>query len=286
MSGVAEKLCGVGEAADLVRPGAILGIGGVMEQMVPVTFLLELVRRELRGLHCVGIAAGISMDMMVTSRLAERISCAIVSYESLGPALGMRRRVEAGETTFDEYSELLLITRLQAAGAGLTFLPTRAAIGTEMVEQLPDDAVIPSQCPFTGARFHACRALAPDVTVIHAARADRLGNVQLDSKHIWHDLVLARAARAVVVTVEEIVATEAIREAPEKTVLPAFLVDRVVHAPQGARPTEFRGRYGTRLDELAAWREAAADDEAAERLLEEWAAARLGPIGGEGGSGV
>ena len=60
------------------------------------------------------------------------------------------------------------------------------------------------ECPFTGERLAAVPAINPDVTILHAQRADRQGNVAL------HGIVGAQreaalAARALLVTVEEIV---------------------------------------------------------------------------------
>src|SRR6185369_13701709 len=39
--------------------------------------------------------------------------------------------------------------------------------------------VSPIECPFTGEKLAAVRAVNPDVTVIHAQRADIDGNIQL-----------------------------------------------------------------------------------------------------------
>src|SRR6202042_3997928 len=89
-------------------------------------------------------------------------------------------------------------------------------------------------CPFTGERLTAVAALRPDVTVIHAQRADRAGNVQLwGITGVQKEAVLA-AARSVV-TVEEIV--DALDPRPGAIVLPAWAVGYVALAPGGAHPS-------------------------------------------------
>jgi glutaconate CoA-transferase subunit A len=264
-----SKLVSIEEAAASVPDGAVLGVGGVMDQMVPVGFLLALAERGARDLHAVTVAAGLSVDLLVGAGCATEVSCAIVSFEDLGTSRLFRRRVEAGALRFHEYSELTLLNRLSAAMNGLPFLPTRAALGTDI---LATDGLMEFECPFTGAPLVACAALAPDVSVIHAHAADAAGNVQLDGKHIWHDLVIAKAARRLVVTVEEVVPAATIRAAPERTVLPAFAVNAVVEAPRGAWPTTCRPRYEADRDAMRAWVEAGPDDAAIERLLAGWSA--------------
>lgn len=264
----ASKLVSLAEAAATVPDGATLGVGGVMDQMVPVAFLLALADRGARDLHAVTVAAGLSVDLLVGAGAASQASCAIVSFEDLGTSKLFRRRVEAGALRFHEHSELTMLSRLTAAMNGLPFLPTRAALGTDI---LATEGLMEFECPFTGAPLVACATLTPDVSVVHAHAADAAGNVRLDGKHIWHDLVIAKAARRLIVTVEEVVPAAAIRAEPERTVLPAFAVDAVVEAPRGAWPTTCRPRYEADADALRAWVEASAEDAATEELLGRWA---------------
>jgi glutaconate CoA-transferase subunit A len=242
-----------------------------MDQMVPVAFLLALVRRQARELHCVSVASGLSMDLMLAADGVREISCAIVSFEDLGTSRLFRRRVEDGIVRFNEHSELTMITRLSAAMNGLPYLPTRAALGTDIARGNPAIMRV-VECPFTGSSLLACAALSPAVSVIHVERADPLGNAQLGHKHIWHDLVLARAAAKVIVTAEEIVTTEEIRASPELTVLPSFAVDAVVLAGRGAAPTRCHGRYAADRARLAEWLQGTSDDGSARRMVDEWAA--------------
>ena len=126
------------------------------------------------------------------------------------------------------------------------------------------------ECPFTGVPLLACKALLPDVSVIHVERADELGNAQLPYKHVWHDAVIARAASTVIVTAEELVPSEVVRQAPEQTLLPGFAVDAVVHAPNGAWPTRFPGRYDADREALAGWLAASADQPTLDEELARW----------------
>lgn len=266
-----DKVMTIDDAASLVPDGGVLGVGGVMDQMVPVAFLLALVRRQARDLHCVAVASGLSMDLMLAAECAREISCALVSFEDLGTSKLFRRRVQSGAVRFNEHSELTMITRLTAAMNGLPYLPTRAALGTDLARSDPS-AMRVVQCPFTGAPLLACAAMAPAASIVHVDRADALGNAQLTHKHIWHDLVLARAAHTVIVTAEEIVDTAEIRRLPEQTVLPSFAVDAVVLAPGGAAPSRCHGHYGVDRDRLRDWLTGTGDDASARALVQRWAA--------------
>ena len=57
------------------------------------------------------------------------------------------------------------------------------------------------------------------------------------------DADIARAAATVLVTAEEIVTDEEIRRQPDRTVIPGFVVDALVHVPFGSYPHECYGLY-------------------------------------------
>jgi len=83
-------------------------------------------------------------------------------------------------------------------------------------------------------------SIRPDVTVIHAQRADARGNV-----HLWGIVGVqkeaALAARRVIVTVEEIV--DDLAAPPNAVILPHWVVDAVSVVPGGARPSYAQGYY-------------------------------------------
>lgn len=270
MPSTTDKVYTLTEAVGLVPEGSVLGVGGVMDQMVPVPFLLALAKAGVTDLHPVTVAAGLGLDILVANGNASQASTAIVSFEDFGMSGTFRKRVESGDLRFHEYSELTLINRLTASMHGVPFLPTRGALGTDVIAENPG-ALRLVDCPFTGETVLACAALAPDVSVIHVHRADRLGNAQLDGKHIWHDQVIARSAKKVLVTAEEIVSTDEIRKRPEATFLPSFVVDAVVESPYGAAPSSCVGRYGPDRRRYAEWMQACkVGPEAISGVIDAW----------------
>ena len=163
--------------------------------------------------------------------------------EQFGLCQQYRKAVEAGRIRVEELSETALNARLGAGARNLPFLPTRGLIGTDLIDI--NDNLVMLDDPFGGTAVVACRALVPDVALVHAHRADEHGNAQFEPTIVWPDLGDLPEGRAeVIVTVEEIVDTEVLRRNPDRTVLPGFSVDAVVEVPYGAHPTSFNPRYG------------------------------------------
>jgi glutaconate CoA-transferase subunit A len=124
---------------------------------------------------------------------------------------------------------------------GVPFLPTLTMVGSDLMRTSQAKTM---EDPFTGETVALIPALFPDVAILHVHRADRFGNCQIDG-YSHMDADIARAAATVLVTAEEIVDEEVFRRQPERTVIPGFVVDAVVHAPLGAFPGECYGLYET-----------------------------------------
>lgn len=181
-----------------------------------------------------------------------------------------RKAVEQGLIRVEELSETLLNARLGAGARNLPFLPSRGAIGSDLIAQNPDNLVMLDD-PFGGRPVVACRALVPDVALIHAHRADRFGNVQYEPTARWPDIaIMPKAARKLIVSAEEIVDSEVLRKHPEKTILPGFMVDAVVEIPFGAHPTSFFPNYGYDSHFHLEWAAASRDALSAAELIDRY----------------
>src|SRR5438876_878375 len=139
----------------------------------------------------------------------------------------------------EEHSHAGMAQAYAAGAAGLPLAILRGYVGTDLSKVNPNIRFIDD--PFTGERLAAIPSLRPDVSIVHAQRADRAGNVLLEGiVGVQKEAVLA-AARAVV-TVEEVV--DDLRVAsPNSVVLPHWTVGAIVEAPGGARPSYAHGYY-------------------------------------------
>lgn len=239
-----EKLTTIEEAITKVANGHIVALQTMATVASPMALVRELIRQQKRELGLVVLVGGIPVDWLAATGVINRLIGAAVTMEQFGLCQQYRQAVEQGRIRVEEISESVLNARLGAGARNLPFLPTRGAIGTDLMKENPDNMKL-LEDPFGGLPVIACRALVPDVALIHAHRADRYGNIQYEPTALWPDLgIMPKAAKQVIVSVEEIVDTEVLRRNPDRTVLPGFMVDAVVEIPYGAHPTSFYPNYG------------------------------------------
>lgn len=254
-----EKTTSLEKAVGLIRDGDVVALQNMATQAAPMALVREMVRQKKRHIGLVVLVGGIAVDWLAAAGVIDRLIGAAVSMEQFGLCQQYRAAVEAGRVRVEELSESLLNARLGAGARQLPFLPSRGAIGTDLIAQNPDNLRLIDD-PFGGRPVVACRALVPDVALVHAHRADRFGNVQYEPTAMWPDLaVMPYAAKRVLVTAEVIVDSEILRRNPERTVLPGFIVDAVVEVPYGAHPTSFFPAYGYDEHFHRAWTEVSRD---------------------------
>jgi glutaconate CoA-transferase, subunit A len=149
------------------------------------------------------------------------------------------------------------MSALQAGVMNVPFVPVRGLLGTDYMKVRPDFRVLAN--PYDPREDIALvPAIAPDVAVFHGIRGDRHGNVitsgVLDAK------LIAQASRRAVATVEEIADGDLTREPHTGVLVPGIHVSAVVHAPRGAHPTAFEGRYPVDAEHVHEYVKAAASD--------------------------
>jgi glutaconate CoA-transferase subunit A len=269
--GTVSKLVSLPEAAALVGDGDTIALQTMATFTAPMAMVRELIRQGRRDLTAVCLIGGAPIDWLAAAGCLSRVVGAAVSMEQFGLCNQYRKAVERGEIAVEELSETALLARLGAGARGLPFQITRGLIGTDLIELQPENLRV-IEDPFgSGRRVVACRALVPDVAIVHAHRADERGNVHMDPTALWPDVrIFPKASRRVIVTVEEIVDGERLRAEPDRVVLPSFAVDAVVHAPFGAHPTSCFPRYGYDAAMHRAWASAARDAETSREFLERY----------------
>ena len=231
------KLVDASRAADTVQDGDTVYFGGTVLDRKPMELTRALIRAGRRDLDVVTFAGSLEIELLVAAGSVRSVAAAYVGLGRFGPAPRFVAGVKAGMFDDLEYSEWSLLGRLRAASMGIPFLPTRAGTGSETLA-IHDFASVAD--PYSGDTYVALPPLQPDVTVLHAWRASPGGHVQVafPPQHLWDiDVLAARAAKRVVVGVDQIVSEEAITSSPEHTRLFGFEVDMVVELPGGSWPT-------------------------------------------------
>jgi len=240
-----EKLTSIEDAASRIGDGDVVAVGGCLFSRTPMALVREILRQRRRGLTLVRNLMCTEGEFMMVAGAVERV---VTAWMSIGLPWGvsriMREYVEGGKVAFEEWSNLALGLRFRAAAMGVPFLPALTMLGSDLAVTTGLKTV---QDPYSGATLAAVPALFPDVAILHVHRADRLGNCQIDG-YPHMDADIARAAATVLVTAEEIVPEDYTRRHPDRTAIPGFVVDALVHVPYGAFPHECYALYEADFD--------------------------------------
>jgi glutaconate CoA-transferase, subunit A len=236
--------------AELVHDGDTVALEG-FTHLIPFAAGHEIVRQQRRELTLVRLTPDLVYDRMIGMGCARKLVFSWGGNPGVGSLHRFRDAVEHGwprPLELEEHSHAGMANRYAAGAAGLPFAVLRGYAGTDLPAHTANVAII--TCPFTGEELTAVAALRPDVTIIHAQRADRAGNVQLwGITGVQKEAVLA--ARRSLVTVEEVV--DELEPRPGAIVLPGWVVSAVVAVPGGAAPSYAHG-YSVRDNAAyAAW---------------------------------
>ena len=233
-----------------VHDGDTVALEG-FTHLIPHAAGHELIRQHRRDLHLVRLTPDVVYDQLIGAGCARALTFSWGGNPGVGSLHRLRDAVEHDwprPLQLDEHSHAGLAARYAAGAAGLPFGVLRGYAGTDLVAHTAALATV--TCPFTGEQLAAVPALRPDVTIIHAQRADRQGNVQ-----IWGIIGVqkeaALAAHRTIVTVEELV--DELEPRPGAVVLPTWVLAAVCEVSDGAHPSFAMGYSERDNDFYRAW---------------------------------
>jgi glutaconate CoA-transferase subunit A len=236
--------------SDLVRDGDTVALEG-FTHLIPFAAGHEIIRQRRRDLTLVRMTPDLVYDQMIGAGCASKLVFSWGGNPGVGSLHRMRDALATGwpvPLRIEEHSHAGMANRYVAGASGLPFAVLRGYAGTDLTEHA--DTISTVECPFTGERLAAVAALNPDVTIVHAQRADRDGNVQLwGITGVQKEAVLA-ADRALA-TVEEIV--DELTPVPGAVIIPRWVIDAVAVAPRGAAPSYAHGYYDRDNAAYRAW---------------------------------
>ena len=237
--------------AAFVHDGDTVALEG-FTHLIPMAAGHEIIRQRRRNLTLVRMTPDLIYDQMIGMGCARRLIFSWGGNPGVGSLHRLRDAVERDwpsplETV--EHSHAGMAHAYEAAAAGMPSAVFRGYLGSDLTKVNPFIRFI--QCPFTGEQLACIPALRPDVTIIHAQKADREGNVLIEGiVGVQKEAVLA--ARRSVVTVEEVVDDFGPRS-PNAVILPGWTVGAVAVVPGGARPSYALGYYRRDNSFYAAW---------------------------------
>jgi glutaconate CoA-transferase subunit A len=233
-----------------VRDGACVALEG-FTHLIPFAAGHELIRQGRRDLHLARMTPDLVYDQLIGAGAARRLTFSWGGNPGVGSLHRLRDAVEnewPRALELDEHSHAGIAAAYRAGAARLPFGMLRGYIGTDLVKQNPRIGKV--TCPYTGEILATVPAINPDVTILHAQRADRHGNVAIEGI-IGAAREAGLAAAKLLVTVEEIV--DELPPAMNGIVLPHFTVTAISHVPGGAWPSYAHGRYARDNDFYLRW---------------------------------
>ena len=249
-----------------VRDGDVVVIEG-FTHLISFAAGHEIIRQRRRDLTLCRLTPDLIYDQMIAAGCARKLVFSWAGNPGVGSLHAFRRAVEGGTLEIEEYSHFGMVARFSAGAARLPFWTLRDYAGTDLPRA---NARIKSvTCPYTGETLATVPALNPDVTIVHAQRADAQGNTQ-----IWGLLGVQKeaafASQRVIVVVEELVDERVIRSDPNRTLIPAAIVNAVVVEPWGAHPSYAQGYYDRDNEFYVGWEAISRDRGELARYLDEF----------------
>jgi acyl CoA:acetate/3-ketoacid CoA transferase alpha subunit len=243
---MADKRKSMAEIVRTIPDGAHIALGGFAIARNVIVAVHELIRQGKKNLTVSQGVAGLDTDLLVGAGCVSRLIIGGGSLDRFGPVHCINKARETKSLQSEDYTSLSLSFRYLAGALGLSFIPIKSLISSEILERLEGGKgagdVHRTKCPFTGEDYLLLRALNPDVSFVHVQTADAEGNCRIDGPR-WENEEQAKAGERIIVIAEEIVSTDEFRREPERTIIPAHRVEAVVHQPFGAHPTAVYGRY-------------------------------------------
>ncbi|HTF48813.1 MAG TPA: CoA-transferase [Pseudonocardia sp.] len=252
--------------AELVHDGDSVALEG-FTHLIPFAAGHEIIRQGKKNLTLIRMTPDLIYDRMIGAGCASKLVFSWGGNPGVGSLHRMRDALSHSwpvPLEIEEHSHAGMANRYVAGASGLPFGVLRGYAGTDLPAHTTTISTV--TCPFTGEQLAAVAALNPDVSIVHAQRADRAGNVQLwGITGVQKEAVLA--AKHSLVTVEEIV--ETLDPVPGAVLLPSWVVDAVAVAPGGAKPSYAHGYYDRDNAAYRAWDAVSRDREKFSVWLEE-----------------
>ncbi len=252
--------------ADLIPDGASV-VSPADGNGAPMAATFALLRRGARGLRLIGgPTSGLQADVLIGAGAVAEIETAAVSLGEHGPAPRFRAAVEGGRLAVRDTTCPALHASLQAAEKGVPFMPLRGLVGSDLMRVRGDWRIVDNPFADEADPVVLLPALAPDIALIHAACADRHGNVWVGMRR--EAMTMSHAARRTLATVESVVDGDLFDDRDKAPgTLSSLYVEAVAEVPHGAWPVGFGALYPADHAAMRAYRAAARDERGFESAL-------------------
>jgi len=285
---VEKKIMSLKEAVKkFVFDGAHICLGGCSTNRNPMAVAYEIIRQKKRNLYLYMHTAGIAIDILIGAGCIRGFEQAYTGMGRFAPiGIRFRKAIEGGAILYEDYTNYQMGLRFLAGAMGVPFLPTLSGLGTDILKKwgipsivrrkdpkIANRKLIVMGNPFSNRKkpenLVLVPAINPDLAIIHAHQVDTEGTIRIKSL-TFTDVEMAKSAKHLLVTCEEIVNPDYLRKSPEQNQIPFFITDAIVKVPYGAHPTACFGCYDYDTNFLKIYHKAALIDSTFKDFLEEY----------------
>src|SRR6266571_7693139 len=154
---MADKVKTVAEVVRTIPDGSHIALGGFAINRCCIAVVHELIRQQKKNLTLSQCVVGLDTDLLVGAGLVSRLIIGGGSLDRFGPVHCINRARETGSLLFEDWTSLSLCFRYLAGALGLSFIPIKSLIASEILDRLERGPgagdVKPMQCPFTGEAY-------------------------------------------------------------------------------------------------------------------------------------
>jgi 3-oxoacid CoA-transferase subunit A len=213
----------------LLRDGMTIMSGGFGLCGIPELLIAAIRDSRVTGLTLISNNAGIDgagLGLLLESRQIRKMISSYVGENQLFADLYLK-----GELEIEFNPQGTLAERIRAGGAGIPAFFTKTGVGTSVAEGKDIRE-------FDGESYVMERSLVADLSIIHAWKADREGNLVYRKTARNFNPVMATAGRVTVAEVEHLFESGAID--PDYIHTPGIFVDRIIHSKSFEKRIEQR----------------------------------------------
>lgn len=210
-----KKIISAKEAANMIKDGSSIMVGGFLSCGTPDKIIDELVKLNVSDLTMIcndTSTPGNDRGKLIENRQVKKV---IASHIGTNPETG--RQMHDGEIEVELVPMGTLIEKIRAKGTGLGGVLTPTGVGT-IIEEDKQTMTI------DGKKYIFEKPLGADFALIYGTKVDRYGNVSFEGTTRNHNTIMATAAETVIVQADELV--DCLE--PNEIVIPGLFIDYVV----------------------------------------------------------
>jgi acetate CoA/acetoacetate CoA-transferase alpha subunit len=212
-----NKIISIDEAANMVKEGMTIMVGGFLANGTPETLIDALVEKNVKNLTLICNDTGFpdkGVGKMVVNKQFKKM---IVSHVGTNPETA--NQMNSGETEVVLTPQGTLAEKVRCGGNGLGGFYTPTGIGTEVAEGKEIRVI-------NGKEYMFETPLRADVALLKASVADKKGNMIFNKTMKNFNPIMATAADLVIVEADKIVEVGEID--PEHVMCSGIFVDYIV----------------------------------------------------------